>query len=300
MNGSYDSTSTAAQNTRLTKPILQFYNSPDAKPENFAVSNGFKSLNLSWTTGDVSYTPATPVIPPQTPDQVLIIVFKPDAANVSLNAYKATNTPNIRGTPATTCNFNGDDACISCPDAWIDDIQNGNENIQFIGLEPNNGSFLVRELTPDENYTVVLQYRQGVKRTECLVGIPKINYSVSELNGGEASRPGDPRCFIVSAAFDSPFNRHVDIFRWFRDTFLEPSSLGHDFVEFYYNHSQPFADLIKSSSFLQFVVRLFLYPLAFVLYGLQESIEYPLLVSTLFVSLIMLFFWMRRRKLTRC
>jgi len=129
-----------------------------------------------------------------------------------------------------------------------------------------------------------------------MIGTPIQNYSLSELNGADEAKEGDPRCFIASAAFGSPFNRHVDIFRWARDEFLETSSLGHKFVEFYYNHSQPFADIIKASPVLQKTVRFILYPIAYFLYALQKSFDSPLL-STILLSVFLsfVFIWKRRR-----
>ena len=55
-------------------------------------------------------------------------------------------------------------------------------------------------------YTVVLQYERGSKRTKCLTIEPEENFSLAEMSGEEEGTLGDPRCFIVSAAYGSTFH----------------------------------------------------------------------------------------------
>ena len=84
------------------------------------------------------------------------------------------------------------------------------------------------------------------------------NQTLSELNDGPEAELQDPRCFIVSASYGSPFAAQVDLYRWFRDRVLLQSDLGIRFVDFYYNHSQPIADVINESPSLQLLMQLLL------------------------------------------
>lgn len=302
-NGSYDDPlSTIAQATEKKQAIQKIFSSPSPAPANFSVTPTNRALQLKWEIGNVDYVPARPAIN-RKPDQVLVMIFAPNAGNVSLLGYKANAT---KTGDQVNCRFDSSaSSCISCDDEseplWITDEQSENDDLEFIGLTDNTGIFASPKLDPDSAYTVVLQYRQGAGRVCLQNQQPIVNFSLTELNGAPDAVEGDPRCFIVSAAFGSPFNRHVDIFRWARDYFLEPSPWGHALVEFYYEHSQPLADQIKASPFLQILVRFFLYPLAFLLYGLQESTEYPLLSYSMAALLLLslMFIGMRRRTYRR-
>jgi len=297
--GSYDDpNSTASANSELSTPtpIQQIFNSPSLAPVSFGVTPTNKGLIVDWDdTVSVQYTPNPPAID-QVPPQVLMMVFDNTVTTAALNAKdaSATATYNANATCSYTAPTVSGSPCISCttPGAngtWITDTMPTNiPGIKYFGLVPNMSPFVVPNLQPDIQYTVVIQYVQGILQSNCIEATPYQNKTLTELNGGDDSKQGDPRCFIVSAAFGSPFHRHVDIFRWARDSFLEPFSLGHEFVDFYYEHSQPFADLVKSSPVLQTLVRTALYPIAFVLYAIQEGTEYPIL-SLSIIAFVVLF-----------
>ncbi len=274
--------------THATITITKIYSSPNGVPGDFNVSPDHKSLDLKWTTGDVSYVPATTPPIKRTPASVLVMVFG-GPGPVDLPASVASSTADPE---QTLCKFDksGGENCIKCPDndpkngiyVSINSSQPDNKDVTLFTVQPNGsaaspGEYSVPNLIPDKEYVVVLQYAQGVQRSKCLIGKPIETETLTELNDpdnkqGDA-KMGDPRCFIVSAAFGSPFDRHVDIFRWARDRFLNSFSLGRSFVDFYYEHSQPFADAIRNSPKLKAVVRSFLTPVAFLLYKLRAQDE---------------------------
>lgn len=71
---------------------------------------------------------------------------------------------------------------------------------------------------------------------------------------------GGGGCFIATASFGSPLEKHVMILRNFRDQHLLTHTPGRLFVTFYYKHSPPIANFISESGILKFIVRACLMP----------------------------------------
>jgi immune inhibitor A len=104
---------------------------------------------------------------------------------------------------------------------------------------------------------------------------------------------GGGGCFIATAAFGSYFDPYVVILRTFRDRFLLKTSLGQDFVEWYYRISPPLADIIGDRELLKKIVRLLLLPAV----GLSWLCITVGPVFTLFLVLLTLFMiWMAVRR----
>jgi hypothetical protein len=62
-------------------------------------------------------------------------------------------------------------------------------------------------------------------------------------------------CFIATAAYGTSTAKELDVLRSFRDEVLLESSLGSQFVNFYYDVSPPLADFISENSLLRTLVR---------------------------------------------
>ena len=82
-------------------------------------------------------------------------------------------------------------------------------------------------------------------------------------DGGDGGGGG---CFIATAAFGSYMEPDVMVLRHFRDNYLMTNSAGRKFVDFYYKHSPPVADVIAKHEGLRSVTRWALSPLV---YGLK-------------------------------
>lgn len=94
----------------------------------------------------------------------------------------------------------------------------------------------------------------------------------SDSSGGmsHSGSSGDSRCFIATAAYGSPFERHVEILRKFRDVYLLPTKVGHAFVDAYYRYSPPVADFITRHDSLRAMVRCGMLPLVAASYVAME------------------------------
>lgn len=78
---------------------------------------------------------------------------------------------------------------------------------------------------------------------------------------GSSESGGGGGCFIATAAFGSPMEKHVQILKDFRDFFLLKSQPGRAFVKAYYKYSPPIADVIAKHALLRSLVRIGLIPL---------------------------------------
>ncbi len=77
-----------------------------------------------------------------------------------------------------------------------------------------------------------------------------------------SSSGGGGGCFIATAAFGSPAEPAVIIFRAFRDEILMRNSLGKNIIAYYQRLSPPVADYIHRYDSARFLVRACLLPLA--------------------------------------
>ena len=127
----------------------------------------------------------------------------------------------------------------------------------------------------------------------CQIISAEENYTLADfLNSNNEFDKGDPRCFIVSAAYGSAFEPQVDIFRWLRDHVILKTSLGQEFMDFYYNNSEPVANFIATSEVLKFSVRTILWPFAIGVYVLKFLVDTPSFL--LFLSFSFLAFFVFR------
>ena len=94
-----------------------------------------------------------------------------------------------------------------------------------------------------------------------------------------STESGVGKCFIATATFDSPLNKHVINLRHFRDYFLIKYSWGKSFINWYYNTSPPYAKIISKNPMLKLISKILLYPIIYL-------ITYPLI----FLGLIIIFF----------
>jgi serine protease len=109
---------------------------------------------------------------------------------------------------------------------------------------------------------------------------------------------GGGGCFIATAAFGTPLEKHVQILRDFRDRFLLTTSAGQAFVKFYYEVSPPIAGKIAQSEGLRFITRGSLMPFVgmaylVVTYGVTATLLLALSLMLMLGAVV----WIIRRKM---
>lgn len=104
-----------------------------------------------------------------------------------------------------------------------------------------------------------------------------------------AAAGGGGGCFIATAAFGSPMEKHVQILRDVRDRVLLNSSAGKAFVQFYYRESPAIAGKIAASDGLRLITRAMLMPIigvAYLVVHLGILITMLLFTSTLLTFIL--------------
>lgn len=131
------------------------------------------------------------------------------------------------------------------------------------------------------------------------------NYNIFFLSGFvdfqklliEGQRLGQS-CFIATAAYGSPFERHVELLRKFRDQYLLTNITGKEFVALYYHYSPPVADYILTHSYLKPIVRIGLMPAVGVA-ALCLHTSFMQKVILIMVSILGLGYWARKAFIRR-
>jgi hypothetical protein len=105
--------------------------------------------------------------------------------------------------------------------------------------------------------------------------------------GGTTGGGGGWSCFIATAAFDSPLERHVVILKDFRARFLFTNRPGMMFVRLYNRYSPPVADFIREHEAAKVMTRWLLYPVVgFAYIGLHTSVAQKIAIGLVFVALL--------------
>ena len=102
--------------------------------------------------------------------------------------------------------------------------------------------------------------------------------------GGGGGDSGGSGCFIATAAFGSPMEKHVQVLKDFRDFYLLKSQLGVAFVKAYYRYSPPIADVVASNNMLRTIVRIGLMPL--IVFGYVVIHTSPFQQNVIFLLMI--------------
>ena len=156
-------------------------------------------------------------------------------------------------------------------------------------------SYQDKSLAADTTYYYqVRAYNSNTNSTYSNEAFAKTSANMAVAGGGGGGGGG---CFIATAAFGTPMEKHVSILREFRDRCLLTTSPGKAFVKLYYEVSPPIAAKIAQSEGLRFITRCGLMPLVgtaylMVTYGVAAALM--LALSLILMTGILI--WVIRKK----
>jgi len=198
----------------------------------------------------------------------------PDAArNVVISISKDPAGQNLRFDDATCTNAPAADCNIAEIAAGATVTINVTSDL-YMSPVATSQSIFVSATTTDVDYDLSNNNPSATGTAGGFSSCEEIDFGLDDIgNFGPAG------CFIATAAYGSPLDRHLDTLRGFRDRFLVTNRPGRALVRFYYRHSPPLADFIADRDWLRTIVRGLLTPIVY-------SIEYPGLAAMAFFSLI--------------
>ena len=201
----------------------------------------------------------------------IIATLTPNDKNGLTNTIAYTWNPMIMDLASTTGTPLADQYSAILP-TW------GTSNID--GLHPN-----------EEGHWILARTWYGVISTM----ISETGEVIPEGIGGGGGGGG---CFIATAAFGSPVEKHVQLLKDFRDSYLLTNSPGKAFVRAYYEYSPPVADFIRKHKTVKLAVRIMLYPLIGVsLFLLKLSIPLQFTITGLLAGCLAISaIFVRRRR----
>ena len=149
--------------------------------------------------------------------------------------------------------------------------------------EANNVNFFSGFTTQDSDGSNVCF--DGASIANCHQGTPESVIGLLE---------DDLDCFIATASFGSPFEKHVRDLRQFRTRYLHKSGLGRKLIKFYYQNSPPIARWIKQNPSVKPLVRFLLWPFWFFA---KLCLQYGHFVFVGLLSLLLAYFAFRFSRL---
>ena len=232
-------------------------------PAAVATRKTHKALKVTWTAPEnVTWSDSSQ----KAPTSISVLVIDKAASDLELPAYIYDSTAvTDSAAPDGTCVFNPNFAegtsCINCSDSKAYLNATGLESMESAGYfiasaSPTTGKVTVPGLENQKPYAVVAFYGPGgLNRSACVTGTPEENLTYSEVNGEDSATLSDPKCFIATAAYGSPLHADLAPLRWFRDQVLLRTSIGSEFVTWYYDNGPVGAAVVREHPALAAMVR---------------------------------------------
>lgn len=282
VNASFDTADGDVEADKSNTPFKLTYEVGIANeaPANFSVSSSHLGLVFNWESKN-------PITYHEASDRAasginIILVDSSETTEVTFNAKTFNKDDRTTETVDQSCtltiNLDGEDPTCEisqCTGEFSFLSPDDNQGIPGVTIQTANSpspAFSITDLKENVPYAAFAQYKpDGLQLSSCIIGIPTRNYSLTELNGADDAIPGDPTCFIATAAYGTPIHQDLDLLRWFRDHHLLTHGLGYIFVKMYYKYSPPIAEWIAEHEPAKAGVRMMLFPIVWSIGTYQES-----------------------------
>jgi hypothetical protein len=246
-------------------------------PTGLSVSGTHKALKVNWTAESTTTYNDNTTSNIEGIVVVAIDLNANDAVKTDLPARAWDSTGQAAEDPEATgvCKMTSPDkdrstnGSISCTDSskhYLDtkELEGMTGQLVFAKtFDSSKGSGIITELENGHQYGVFAYFAPGgLDRTAVLLGEPVENKTGAEIAGEGDAKWENPRCFIATAAFGTPFHKNIHRFTWFRDRWLMTNMAGRSFVNFYYEYGPKVAALIKDRPVLRAGTRALLWPAA--------------------------------------
>ena len=177
------------------------------------------------------------------------------AGNVSVPSEKSCAKPYDFTVPTTPTGLTSRVKATKIHLRWdssTDDVNVAVYHVYRDGVlvgESSNTNFRDKALSPDTTYRYIVTALDSTGN----ISIPS---EVLEVKTGQETEG----CIIMTAAFGSPLEPHVQLLREFRSRFLLTSSAGRVIVNLYDRYSPPLARIIEPLESMRVLVRFMLWP----------------------------------------
>lgn len=247
-------------------------------------SGTHKSILVEWTKAEkIAYSDGNSREPGLT--NVYIFEYNPGGGIVDLSAAAKTfSSETADDTSEGSCTMdpslaNGQN-CLKCERLSTSKYTYLDRNASDVGTlaafthSPTaalaGSSVSIGGLESDKKYIVSGSYGpDGSSFSTCSLVEPVVNRTLSEINGEKDATEKDLRCFVATAVYGSPFHHHVAVLRWLRSHVIMKSTMGREFVRWYYRVGPGWAELINDRPYLKVAAQIVILPLVGVAYLIQ-------------------------------
>jgi hypothetical protein len=213
-------------------------------------------------------------------------------SNLPAYLYDSTSATDTDAADDACVYVSDNDTCVQCSDTnkhYLNPTKLATLSASGVFVATTSatrGEVAIDGLENGKSYSVFTFFTPGgLERSSCQTATAVANTTWSEHNGENDAKLGDPKCFIATAAYGSPLDRHLKPLRWFRDRVLLQTTPGRAFVEWYYEYGPKAASVVSAHPALKVLVRSILWlPVAIIATWMTLTGEANFPVQTILVA----------------
>ena len=262
-----------------------------AAPTNVSSSGTHRAVRIKWS---IPTTTTWSDGSSQTPSKVVAVAIDQAASVSNLPAYlyDSTSATDTDAADDACVYVSDNDTCVQCSDTtkhYLNPTKLATLSATGVFVATTSatrGEVAIDGLENGKSYSVFTFFTPGgLERSSCQTATAVANTTWSEHNGENDAKLGDPKCFIATAAYGSPLDRHLKPLRWFRDQVLLQTTPGRAFVEWYYVYGPKAASVVSAHPALKILVRSILWlPVAIISTWMTLTGEANFPVQTILVA----------------